>query len=210
MPLSHNAPRLPCHVILTERSPSLLSGMPGLQTRTSKALQRSYVSWQCVWHRISNPCNVCKALKMPNFLFQSEKEKFIPSGLETSLSELTLSREKRLRSVSVLCYTPGYSCCGGWSSRLSGTQVGRIACVSTTEKFSPLQSVPRAMSSRSVCSNSLYIAALPNTCLEKISGRRPRGVRKVKYRVRRLHWGPECTQDSITLLTWSVNWIPCS
>lgn len=121
-----------------------------------------------------------------NFLFQSEKEKYILFGLETSLSELILS-ERNVSGVFLSCaILLGIPAVGVWSSSLSEAQAGPIACVSTSEKLTPLQSVPSAMSSRAVCSNSLYIAAPSNTSLEKISGRQPRGVRKVKYRVRRL------------------------
>lgn len=140
-----------------------------------------------------------------NFLFQSEKEKYILSGLETSLSELILS-ERNVSGVCLSCAALlGIPAAGGWCSSLSEAHMGPIACESITETLAPLQSVPSATSSRSVCSNSLHIAAPSNTSLEKICGGQPRGVRKAKYRVRWLHWGPGCGVRT-QLLPWHDLW----
>lgn len=56
------------------------------------------------------------------------------------------------------------------------SQVGSLTCLSSTEKGALLQSMPRVMASRPVCSNSLYIAAPSNTSSEKISDRQPQNT----------------------------------
>lgn len=82
-----------------------------------------------------------------HFLFQSEKEIYILSGLETSLSEVTLS-ERNVSGVFLSCAVLlGIPAGGGWSFGLPEAQVGPVAGVSITEKLAPLQSVPSVMPS---------------------------------------------------------------
>lgn len=113
---------------------------------------------------------------MLTFLFQSEKEKYVLSAVETSFLELILL-ERNVSGVFLSC-----------AMLLDIPAVGHdppatLRCC----KWAPLQSVPNVLSSRSLCSNSPHIAAPSNPSLEKIRDRQPRGVMEANYSIKLLH-----------------------